>query len=378
MKYAGAYAQHGLPTVDGVATTSTQRQGLHLIYLLHDLLHHANFHVSNKQQQTNLSDALSAAIPAIFRSAARDQKPRVCKRLQSVVQIWAIEHLLETQQLSELRRVIADPSSNASSESPGEKDGGIRETREPPYLMPSSHGDPSLPYHELPAGNLMPHIIPNRTVAMRPEDIRPLQFKAGPADEPLIDVVRTFLKEVEMIANPYEQLDEEGIVPDVDDLGQLVYRNEDGETVSDTYYGWSRSFCDKMRNQRHGASDNPVRGRSRSYSSSRSRSPHKRRRFSGSSRTSSPHMSRNLSPAPVSPPSFQTQYSTRGTYPESRQGGAFVKPIEPAAIPPSLPVPPLGPGGLPLPPPRPPNWNGPWPPPPHPPFSGRAPPPFGR
>ncbi|KAI9870790.1 MAG: hypothetical protein M1823_008639, partial [Watsoniomyces obsoletus] len=94
--------------------------------------------------------------------------------------------------------------------------------------MPSTHGDPSLPFYELPAGNLMPHIVPKRSTSIRPDTIRPLQFAAGPADEGLVNAVKDFLRDIEHIDDAYA-IEEKEIVADIDDLGQLSYRNEAGE-----------------------------------------------------------------------------------------------------------------------------------------------------
>jgi hypothetical protein len=264
-------------------------------------------------------------------------------------------------------------------------------------MMPATHGDPSLPFYELPAANFMPHILPNRKISMRTDSIRPLQFAPGPADDALVNAVKDFLKDVERIDNT--QIEDEGIVADIDDLGQTSHRNEAGDMVGDTYYGWSRAFCERMKSRNKGSvNGSRDRSRSRSYTSSPSRSrssslgPRSRkRRYSRSSGDRSMSRSRSrrrsryanddrMSRSP-SPPRF-AQSVNRAPPTQTMQ-----RPPQPTPPPPSGPAntyqppthtfqspppPPLMPGNIPVPPPRPPNWpaNAPWPPPPPPPPGG--------
>jgi hypothetical protein len=274
------------------------------------------------------------------------------------------------------------------------------------FVMPSTHGDPSMPYFDLPAGNLMPHIIPNSSVAITPDQVRVLQFVPGPADDGLVHALKDFLKEVENISNSAHS-DEGAIVRDIDDLGQVSYQDDNGEIVDgDTYYGWSRTFCEKMKKRRQDGGSR--QGRARSYSSdrsssrsrsrSRSRSPRKRRRYSDSissrsasrsrsSRSRSPRdgrrngsyrrrtshdhgqqsTSRSYSPEQPNPlpaaPLSQAN-SQRGFASQPSPSTIAQNQSPPFNIPPNqIPFQPhLGPGGLPLPPPPPPNYSGPWPP----------------
>ena len=167
--------------------------------------------------------------------------------------------------------------------------------------------------------------------------------------------------------------------------------------MGDSYYGWSRPFCEKMKARRKGPpqDDGPRgRGRSRSWSSrsrssshtpSRSRSPRKRQRYRSRSRSSS--RGEQLQRGGLgAPPTRQEPKSRSGSplpsygsstnpneppHPDgNRQGPSHAPPPPPppfGGMDPRiahLPPPPFGPNGLPVPPPRPPNWSGPWPPPP--------------
>jgi hypothetical protein len=372
-----------------------QRRALHAIYLLHDLLHHAKYHTRDVQQHTTLVQASQNRLYELFHTAATGGKARINQRLQKLLELWEIESYFSPQQLSVLRDATSD---NPTQLKPDGGTSSEQKTAEVPYIMPAMHGDPSLPYHELPTGNYIPHIIPKKAIAMRPEDIRPLQFRPGPADESLINAVKDFLRDVDMMDNQYQRLEEDGIAAEIDDLGQLSWRNEVGDLVGDTYYGWSRQFCEKMQAKRKPADKmDGGRGRSSSFDSrsSRSQSPRKRRRLSNSSRGSSPDQSlhrpydqdrskqQTSRSRSVSPALFISMSDVPRNDRDARTHQSITLVPPPASIAPPdhtmhyLPPPPFGPNGFPLPPPRPPNWNGPWPPPPPPPPPGPFRQPFG-
>lgn len=340
-----------------------------MIYLIHDVLHHNKHHTAGASTPKNFVEAVEGAAVDLFRLAALDQKPRVCARLRSVLAIWEAESVLASPILKQIKETVQDPSAGTAVAGKETTKDAPATAKDLPYIMPASHGDPSLPFHELPAANFMPHIIPNKSIAMRAEDIRPLQFKPGPADEVLAGVVKKFLKEVERLEDTWEYLDDEGIVPDIDDLGQMSYRDEDGELVEDSYYGWSRSFCERMKDRLKVSQGRGRRTRSRSYSSgsSRSRSRHKRRRLSSSSDGSSRGPSQGLDasnngragPVRSASPPPALGHSLPGQARHNTTPQSFAVPVPPVHAMPFL----LGPNGLPIPPPRPPNWNCPWPPP---------------
>ncbi|KAI9763789.1 MAG: hypothetical protein M1840_009114 [Geoglossum simile] len=149
--------------------------------------------------------------------------------------------------------------------------------------MPAMHGELSTPYYDLPAGNLMPHIIPNSVAPINPHLVKPLQFVAGPADERLATAVKDLLRNVGDIFGDRDRLNE-GTVRDVDELGlPTLRRDASGELIgADGYYGWSKAFCEKTKDRRK---EKKFRGRGRrgrSESRSESLTPRKRRRYSNS------------------------------------------------------------------------------------------------
>jgi hypothetical protein len=385
---------------------SASRKRLHIFYLLNDLLHHAKYHCQSASLSSTLSGSLQPFLVDLIQSTASDCKAKVHNRLLELLGIWNEEKYYPADYIIELKAAL-DPTQNTRSSKTRSADAKApdppKEAKELPFVMPSTHGDPSVPYFDLPAGNLMPHIMPNSSAAIRPDQVRALQFVPGPADDGLVHALKDFLKEVES-NNDSAQADISAIVTDIDDLGQLSYQDENGDVVGgNTYYGWSRAFCDKMKKRREADSSREIGARSysssRSASRSRSRSPRKRRRYSDSVSSRSASRSRSVrSRGPrngrrdVSSPrlslrdhrkqSRSRSYSPSQSVPlpspplpqtDSQPLAGFTSKFPPTTITQNYPTsfhglrnqipfqPPLGPGGLPLPPP-PPNYSGPWPP----------------
>jgi CID domain len=405
------------------SSARVSRRRLHLLYLLNDLLHHTKYHTPSSSQFPTFSSSIQPFLADLIELASFENRPRTRVRIEDLLKLWAEEGYFRTDYVDKLREAARNNTSASVKGLPLERSGSTNRTsdsKEQPYVMPASHGDPSTPYHDLPAGNMMPHIMPNRSVPIRPQEIRALQFAAGPADESLVVAVKDFMTAVaEIDSGGMDVREDEGIIEDIDELGQHSIRDETGELVSGrTYYGWSHDFCDKMKSR--GQRKDIRSGRERSYSSSRSRSrsPRKRRRYTNSpssrstsysrsrSRDRGSHKFRNggleysrsdrgrremrsSSRSPSYSPSFQPA-PTRSD-PELPAGNAPLNhmssqdprrqgypipqniPPPPSISPPgtafnphAFPPPPMGPGGLPIPPPPPPNYSGPWPPPPPP------------
>lgn len=373
---------------------SVQRRRLHLVYLLNDLLHHAKYHTSDRALQTNLSQSLQPYIEELLQLAAVDAKRGVSRRLRDLASIWEEENYFDRQDLTQLLDPSAStlPNSHAHPRQQAKSESTVKEL---PYILPSSHGDPSLPFYDLPAGNLVRLIVPNSSQPMRPEEVRPLQLASGPVDEGLVNALKDFLADVQGMENTRPKPEDGGVAPDMDEMGQMSYHDEAGGLAGDTYYGWSRSFCEKMKRRGRTEKDNSSRSsRSRSTSRSRSRISRKRRRYSespnGRSRSSRSYSrsrsrqrgeengrrGRSRSPVGGRTRSGPRSYPAEGGHHMIGQPRKFDAPNQfrdppPVPPPPSLglpfPPPPLQHGQIPIPPPL--GWTGPWPPPPPPPPS---------
>lgn len=280
--------------------TSVKRKRLHMLYLLNDLFHHTKYHLSSGDAFSTLSASLQPHLAELLSYAAaydREKHPKHHRRLSEVLDIWQENGYFESEYFDKLRDVVASAAVSGpvqvSTSADAESTQPERKPRDGPYVMPPIHGDPATPYYDLPAGNMVPHIIPNSTVPLRPEMMKPLQFMAGPADEKLVQAMKVFFTDVDRIYEPGALESSDGIV-DIDELGQPVVRDEiTGDILEgETYYGWSRSFCQQMKKRN-------VPSQSRSRSGSRSRSPPRRySSASDDSRYRSRSRTRSRSPSP--------------------------------------------------------------------------------
>ena len=185
---------------------------MHILYLLNDLFHHTKYHLDSTAAFATLSGSCQPYIVELLGYAAsydREKNPKHHRRLDDLLDIWAEHGYYGADYVNKLREVVK----NAALSGPVKASIGVEENntdvanqklvgKDVPFVMPSSHGDPSTPYYDLPAGNLVPHIIPNSTVPLRPESIKPLQFLAGPADEKLVTALKVFMKDVDQIYEP--------------------------------------------------------------------------------------------------------------------------------------------------------------------------------
>ncbi len=402
-KYLVTTSKHLAGQQDEAAQTNlSRRQRLHILYLVNDLLHHSKYHTSSNALLANLVQPLQPLVAELWRNAALEAKVRVSKRLSDLVDLWKEEDYFGEETITQLHDALSGTTDTIEStvETLPKSDNS---TKELPYILPSTHGDASLPFYDLPAGNLMRHIVPNSSQPIRPSEVRALQLSAGPADGSLVNALKDFLKDVEGIKDSLPSLEEVGLSPEVDELGQISYHDEAGGLIGDSYYGWSRRFCDKMKKRGRGGSDTSSRrSRSRSTESRRSITPRKRRRRSHSSREQSRssdsysrspsrsrhgHRQRNgsqiRSRSPSRSRSYSPPYSPKPNRPQNVEpartdsSNTNVRQFQPPAhapppvVPPvamrmPYPPPPFMPTGIAA-PPRPPNWLGPWPPPPPPP-----------
>ncbi|KAL8943685.1 MAG: hypothetical protein Q9216_000884 [Gyalolechia sp. 2 TL-2023] len=347
------------------------------------------------------------------------------RTLEGLVDIWSEGGYYLESYVAALRETIANTSSHgdvsvrnvASTEVSGNAERMVtsESRKDAPYIMPSSHGDISTPFYDLPAGNLMPCIVPNSLSPINPQAVKPMALRAGPADERLVHAVESFLHDVDSVyttnrpGNDIESWD-------IDALGQLIVPDDlpGRSSRGEGYYGWSEVFCEKMklrdfeksiegsllqyhrmdrrsRKQRRSSDSNSSRSRSHSQASSRFPSNGRKarrieRRHSGSdSRSRDPsiprlqHSNRSCSPGVPSHTRSDLLRSRTRSYsppdlvaaPEDWRAGNTItttptgRSLQTASPTPAfLPQGFYDPGQIPIPPPPPPNFHGQWPPPP--------------
>jgi len=194
------------------------------------------------------------SLVALFSTAASFKKrPKNDRKIQDLLDILTDNGYYSVDYIAKLREAVKTSSESEQAtgislqSEQGNGDTSKTKPRALPFVMPAMHGELSTPWYDLPAANLMPHIVPNSTRPIRPELVRPLQFVAGPADEKLTNAVKDFLSAVDEIYGVSND-DAPEIFWDVDELGQQIYHDETGDVIQrEGYYGWSKDFCENMR-----------------------------------------------------------------------------------------------------------------------------------
>ncbi|KAK2743535.1 hypothetical protein FQN57_004832 [Myotisia sp. PD_48] len=342
--------QQSLGQPDSNSRISSKRKILHIFYLLNDLLHHTKYHTSVSSTFPTVAESLRPYLNELFGLAGSydaEQNPKHHKRLRDVLDIWENNGYYSTDYVQKLLGSMENfrLSRESDFEKPGEglqarqQKGGL--TKGPPFMMPATHGDPNAPYHELPAGNMLPHIIPDSTATIRPQSVKALHFVAGPADESLVKAVKGLLEQVDHIYNTNGRETRDITIVDIDELGSVTTRdNLTGELIDEgSYYGWSPAFCQNMKRRKAGK----TRGRSRSASRSSSQ-PTKMRRHSDSLSDDDRGRSRSRSSSVSSDNHRRDPYSSRSPRRSGRERGYSPRP-------PSLPPPPSQAQFIPQPPP---------------------------
>ncbi|KAL1887007.1 hypothetical protein Cpir12675_006760 [Ceratocystis pirilliformis] len=293
------------PTAEAPKKPKARRKRLHVLYIVNDILHHT---LARSPDDIFLQSFESSLKPLFASAAAVGKSTKHISKLNELIQIWEERQYVAAKTIDTLRDTItgalADTSAhNAALDIAPDALKGPTLTKEVPYMLPSIHGDPAVPWYDLPASIWLPHMTPNSAKPMTPSMIKPLHMNAGPPDKALVDAVKGILSDVDQIYAKDCSLDLQEHT-DINELGEVVSLDEITGSVlgGETYYGWSRDFCTKMkalrtsksnRGRSGNRSDSRDRGRSRSlarrysYTPSRSHS-HSRGRGRSNNRSTSP------------------------------------------------------------------------------------------
>lgn len=283
----GTLGDKKVPNADKFPSgSSVRRRQVHILYLLNDLLHHAKYHLGQDPVYSTLTTHLQSYLITLAGIASAYDTVQFRKhlnRIDELLEIWSEKRYFHPLYLQKLKDIVGESQETAHSEKSIQSQKKAREpSREPklnaPYLMPHTHGELTTPFYDLPAGNMMPHIIPNSAIPINPHSMKPLQLIAGPAQESLVNVLKKFMEDVD--PNKSIRNEDESTV-EIDELGNIVSRDATtGELLgSDGYYGWSRELCEAMKRKRDGFESG---GDCTKWDGSdhRSLSPRKRRRYS--------------------------------------------------------------------------------------------------
>ncbi|KXX74150.1 Calcium homeostasis endoplasmic reticulum protein [Madurella mycetomatis] len=255
-KYLAALARSFGGEKDAVALQSkggrlpsAKRRRLHVLYILSDIL----YHVKHRNRDESFAQKLEPTLPALVRSAASFHNcPKHIRKIHSLIELWNENKYFSQSFIQKLQSVVDEGPASGEEGQNGNEVGnsasGVAKTaKAAPFVMPAMHGDPSAPWYDLPAGNWLPVLEPNNTRPMSPAMIKPLVLAQGPADKSLVEAVKKLLLDVDKLYSKEASLDEPR--PNIGRLGERVEIDEiTGEIIGgDTYYGWSRAFCEKMK-----------------------------------------------------------------------------------------------------------------------------------
>ncbi|KAK0383776.1 hypothetical protein NLU13_9687 [Sarocladium strictum] len=233
---------------------SAKRKRLHILYILNDTLHHTVI----KQDDKKLEQALQSFIPSLVANAASYRGcPKHARKVEDLVALWEEKAYVSPTLVARLRDALTGGVSGSEDQEPQTALGAtsLKIAKDAPFLLPSHHGDTSTPWFDLPASTWLPHLTPNSTKPMLPDLIKPIQLSSGPATKSLTEAVQELLSDVERIFSKGKQHDFSGNdvqQTDTNQLGEMVLLDElTGNVIGgETYYGWSRRFCEKMKERR--------------------------------------------------------------------------------------------------------------------------------
>ncbi|KAB5545591.1 hypothetical protein GE09DRAFT_967851, partial [Coniochaeta sp. 2T2.1] len=232
---------------------SARRKRLHLLYILNDIFYHVKFRDGN----SNFADKAESFLPGLVRSAAAFPNcPKHAKKIQDLISLWEENGYVTTDAIAKLRTAAEQALVSEKQDASNGTDtqgaaAASKANKEAPFVMPAMHGDPTMPWYDLPAGNWLPVLEPNSTRPMRPSMIKPLQLAPGQADKTLVEAVNKLLVDVDKL---YSSEAYDGPY-DVDQMGEIVATDglKGDNAGGATYYGWSRAFAEKMKARRRKA-----------------------------------------------------------------------------------------------------------------------------
>ncbi|CAG9944463.1 unnamed protein product [Clonostachys rosea f. rosea IK726] len=227
---------------------SLKRWRLHILYLLNDVIHHLVTRLNNHK----LESAWEAHLPALFAAAADfDQCPKHKKKLENLLDLWQEKSYFSASFIAKLRDALANGVSPQQPLSQSISNTSVKLSKDTPFILPALHGDPSTPWFDLPASTWLMHMEANSTKPMKPEEIKPLQLKAGPASQKLVAAVQDLLADADYLFSKESQENND----EINELGERIILDDvTGEIVGgETYYGWSRRFCEQMKDHKRRA-----------------------------------------------------------------------------------------------------------------------------
>ncbi|KAF4589616.1 Calcium homeostasis endoplasmic reticulum protein [Ophiocordyceps camponoti-floridani] len=223
---------------------SVRRRRLHVLYIASDVLHHA---VICRDDQ-HLSRAWEGHLPAMIATASTFEKyPKHLRKVRALIDLWEEKRYLYADVILKLRDSFTRASDKESGTRIQMSSAALELAKEAPFLIPSVHGEASVPWNDLPAATWLPQLKPGSTQLMSRNLVRPVQLKSGVAPQPLVQVVKDTLQEAKTLYVKDHLRDRTSI--DFNLMGETQAQPGTRETA--TYWGWTPKLCRRVKQGQH-------------------------------------------------------------------------------------------------------------------------------
>ncbi|KAK4217076.1 hypothetical protein QBC37DRAFT_265078, partial [Rhypophila decipiens] len=240
-------------TAQEARVPSAARRRLHILYILSDIMYHVKYRLQPPEHgQKSFVTKLESTLPLLVKSASSFvRRPKQIGKIRGLISLWAERGHFSNAFLDTLRKAVDEGVTKGAT---GEPDTTAQDSasaantgsKPVPFNMPKRHGDLSTAWYDLPPGNWLRWI--DGTYPLDPQKITPIEFKPGPAREELVDAVTKVLADVKRIFAKESQPEDQQV--DISEMGERLERGDNGEILGgDTYYGWSRQFCRKIKDK---------------------------------------------------------------------------------------------------------------------------------
>ncbi|KAJ4377375.1 hypothetical protein N0V83_000200 [Neocucurbitaria cava] len=232
------------------------RNCIDLLLIVNDVLHADKFHRRSNSNHGTFGTECADSIRELVELAAsciREKNTQAEKKLRALLKFWALNQLVSTQDIEVLQKRADEALLLAQ--------GGVRKRH---YLLPEYHGDPSAPWHELPASYMLEPLIKYPQRSINPSQIKIAKFGKKEPSPHVRNLLDQFFEKIDLECVPTGKTqtdsDDKEDVPKfpvqtdkydmwLDPMAQTVKQikgTEDRAIVSTTY-GWSSKFCEDMR-----------------------------------------------------------------------------------------------------------------------------------
>ncbi|KAL9087242.1 MAG: hypothetical protein Q9165_006736 [Trypethelium subeluteriae] len=228
--------------------TSLRKKRIHLLYLINDLLHHTKYHAQQTGNHAILTARMKLHLPELMRDAASfdaSKNKKLHQKLHDIISIWEDNNYYIKEFCNTLHQ-IAESAGKVSGDSQarGEETGNATNSNSQiatnvPLALPSTHGDRTAHWSDLPTGCTMQHVARNSTRPIKLREMRQLELNSRSAEPAMVEAIKWSLIESGQIRNPYPHY-ENRIIIDTNAMGQSPYLNNSdvkasGSTTAASY-----------------------------------------------------------------------------------------------------------------------------------------------